>query len=96
MNCAVDELLAHRVWLRRLIAMAQLIVRKVDQVVVDALRRRAASHGRSAEAEHRELLRKALLTHSGRNLKRHLLRMPAVGDDLELEIRRPRARRVAL
>ena len=29
--------------------------------VVDALKRRAAAHGQSAEAEHREILRKTLL-----------------------------------
>lgn len=41
--------------------MAQLTVRNVNDQVVRALKRRAATHGRSAEAEHRELLRKALL-----------------------------------
>lgn len=41
--------------------MAQLTVRKVAQQVVRALKRRAAAHGRSAEAEHREILRAALL-----------------------------------
>ncbi|MDE2926895.1 MAG: hypothetical protein OXT71_10910 [Acidobacteriota bacterium] len=41
--------------------MAQLTVRNVTQQVVRALKRRAAAHGRSAEAEHREILRRALL-----------------------------------
>jgi plasmid stability protein len=41
--------------------MGQLTVRNVDDQVVRALKRRAAGHGRSAEAEHREILRKALL-----------------------------------
>ncbi len=41
--------------------MAQLTVRKVDDHVVKALRKRAADHGRSAESEHREILRAALL-----------------------------------
>ena len=41
--------------------MAQLTVRNVDDRVVRALKQRAASHGRSAEAEHREVLRVALL-----------------------------------
>lgn len=41
--------------------MAQLTVRNVNDQVVRALKQRAATHGRSAEAEHRELLRKALL-----------------------------------
>ena len=41
--------------------MAQLTVRKVGAEVVGALRRRAAANGRSAEAEHREILRASLL-----------------------------------
>ena len=40
--------------------MRQLIVRNLDDAVVDALKARAAAHGRSAEAEHREILRHAL------------------------------------
>lgn len=41
--------------------MGQLVVRNLEDGVVDALKARAAAHGRSAEAEHRELLRRALL-----------------------------------
>ncbi len=41
--------------------MGQLVVRNLGNDVVDALKARAAAHGRSAEAEHRELLRRALL-----------------------------------
>ena len=41
--------------------MPQLTVRKISTEVVGALKRRAAANGRSAEAEHRELLREALL-----------------------------------
>ena len=41
--------------------MAQLTVRNVNDQLVRALKRRAAEHGRSAEAEHREILRQALL-----------------------------------
>jgi antitoxin FitA len=40
--------------------MAQLLIRGVPQDVVDALKRRAAEHGRSAEAEHRAILEEAL------------------------------------
>lgn len=40
--------------------MAQLTVRKVSEEVVGALKRRAAARGRSAEAEHRDILRAAL------------------------------------
>jgi len=41
--------------------MAQLTVRKISGEVVGALKRRAAANGRSAEAEHREILRASLL-----------------------------------
>lgn len=40
--------------------MAQLLVRDVPQDVVEALKRRAAAHGRSAEAEHRFILEQTL------------------------------------
>ncbi len=40
--------------------MATLTVRKLDEAIVRALRIRAAEHGRSAEAEHREILQSAL------------------------------------
>jgi plasmid stability protein len=43
--------------------MATLTVRNLDADVVRRLRIRAAEHGRSAEAEHREILRLALLGH---------------------------------
>ena len=41
--------------------MAQLTVRKLSEEVVGALKRRAAANGRSAEAEHRAILRETLL-----------------------------------
>ena len=40
--------------------MATLTVRNLDDTLVRQLRVRAAEHGRSAEAEHREILRMAL------------------------------------
>lgn len=40
--------------------MAQLLVRDVSPDLVDALKRRAAEHGRSAEAEHRAILEQVL------------------------------------
>ena len=40
--------------------MPQLLVRDVPQDVVEALKRRAAEHGHSAEAEHRIILEEAL------------------------------------
>ncbi|HEX3953263.1 MAG TPA: Arc family DNA-binding protein [Stellaceae bacterium] len=40
--------------------MPQLLVRDVPLDVVEALKRRAAEHGRSAEAEHRAILENSL------------------------------------
>lgn len=40
--------------------LPQLLVRDVPHDVVDALKRRAADHGRSAEAEHRLILEEVL------------------------------------
>lgn len=66
--------------------MTQLIVRNLDEEVVRELKLRAARHGRSAEAEHREILREALLpAHGKRPLKELLLAMPSVGDDADFE-----------
>jgi plasmid stability protein len=65
--------------------MATLIVRNLDQRIVDALKQRAARHGRSAEAEHRELLRSALLRAPRRSLADLLTSMPNVGRDEDFE-----------
>jgi plasmid stability protein len=40
--------------------MGRLMVRDVDDDLITRLHRRAAAHGRSAEAEHREILRRVL------------------------------------
>ena len=62
--------------------MSQLIVRNVDPTLVRALKRRAASHGRSAEAEHREILARALAGDTGAEAFKALLAtMPDVGMD---------------
>jgi len=76
--------------------MAQLIVRNIDKSIVKALRSRAARHGRSAEAEHREILRNALSGGAPTDLKQLLLAMPAVGRDQDFRPRRGRSRRIEL
>jgi plasmid stability protein len=64
----------------------QLIVRNLDEEVVRELKLRAARHGRSAEAEHREILREALLPRGEKkSLKELLLEMPDVGEDADFE-----------
>lgn len=76
--------------------MAQLIVRNLDDALVESLKLRAARHRRSAEAEHREILRQALAGSHPGDLKQHLLSMPDLGRDKDFEVRRPRARRINL
>ncbi len=49
--------------------MAQLVVRNLDEELVRRLKLRAAEHGRSAEAEHREILRQALAAEPRRSFK---------------------------
>ena len=49
--------------------MAQLIIRNLDDELVARLKLRAAEHGRSAEAQHREILREALATEPRRSFK---------------------------
>ena len=64
-----------------LIAVAQLIVRNLDEDLVQRLKRRAAAHGRSTE-EHRRLLRQVLRPEG---LGAALLAMPDVGADADFE-----------
>jgi len=66
--------------------MAHLVVRDIEEEIVQALELRAAEHGRSAEAEHREILRNALRpSPQSRSLKEMLLSMPDVGEDEDFE-----------
>ncbi len=75
--------------------MADLLVRGVDESLVRALKERAASHGRSAEAEHRQILAEALIGPKKRTLTEALLAIPNVGADADFErVQPPEARRV--
>lgn len=65
--------------------MPQLIVRNLDSEIVRALKVRAAERGRSAEAEHREILRLALCPEPAKTLKDHLMAIPDVGLDEDFE-----------
>ena len=69
--------------------MSQLIVRNVGEEIVRALKRRAARHGRSVEAEHREILRDAVRADAERSsFKVALASMPAVGEDADFAVPR--------
>lgn len=65
--------------------MAQLIVRNLEDDVVQALKERAGRHGRSAEAEHREILRTVLAPEPAIDPKAVLFEMPDVGEDIDFE-----------
>jgi plasmid stability protein len=62
-----------------------LIVRNVEAGVIRLLKERAARNGRSAEAEHREILKAALSQPPKRSLNEVLLSMPVVGEDSDFE-----------
>jgi plasmid stability protein len=66
-------------------AMANLVVRNLDQSIVDALKQRAAKHGRSTEAEHRALLEALLLKPKAKSFAEALKNMPDVGEDTDFE-----------
>lgn len=61
--------------------MASLIVRDVDDEIVEALNSRARKKGISAEAEHRNLLADALLTPQRRSFSEVIQSIPSVGHD---------------
>ena len=54
--------------------MATLTVRNLDESLVRKLRIRAAEHGRSAEAEHREILRSVLETEEVKPNRQEIIR----------------------
>lgn len=72
----------------------QLVVRDLPEEIVRRLKERALEHGRSAEAEHREILRVALAPR--RTFKEALLAMPEAGDDDAFARPRRPSRRVRL
>lgn len=76
--------------------MAQLIVRGIEDDIVRALKERAGRHGRSAEAEHREILREALAERPAEDPKAVLLDMPDVGEDQDFARLRDHGRQVDL
>ena len=76
--------------------MAQLIVRDIPQQVVVRLKQRAARRGHSAEAEHREILKQALLFPRAPSLKAMLIGIPDVGRDADFGRPRRQGRRVVL
>ena len=60
-----------------------MLVRGVDDDLVQALKKRAGAHGRSQEAELRAILAAALLSPPRRNLAELLAAIPEVGVDAD-------------
>jgi len=65
--------------------MADLLVHGIDDALMQSLREQAAGHGRSAEAEHREILALALRPPKKRSFAEALMSMPEVGEDADFE-----------
>lgn len=65
--------------------MANLIVRNVDDAIVQALKARAGLEGISAEAEHRKILERALLRPVKKSFADVLRSIPKVGQDSDFE-----------
>lgn len=65
--------------------MANLLVRGVDDTLVQSLRELAAAHGRSSEAEHREILARALRRPKRKSFAEVLMAMPDVGADADFQ-----------
>ncbi|MBF6986656.1 DNA-binding protein [Cupriavidus sp. IK-TO18] len=65
--------------------MATLIVRGIDESLVQRLREQAAANGRSAEAEHRAILALALGGTRRRSFADVLASIPDVGEDADFQ-----------
>ncbi len=65
--------------------MPDLIVRKLEPELVAALKQRALRNGRSAEMEHRTILREVLMSVKKRSFAEVLSGMPNVGMDADFE-----------
>ena len=64
-----------------------LVVRNIEEDIALALKQLAASHGRSAEAEHREILKSVLQRPKRRSVAEVLSSMPNVGEDSDFNLR---------
>lgn len=64
--------------------MAQLIVRNLDEELVRRLKRRAAEHGRSVEAEHRLILHSVLMNDAPPGFKDWLMSLSELDSDLDI------------
>lgn len=69
------------------VVATNLVVRNVEEDIALALKQLAVSHGRSAEAEHREILKSVLQRPRRRSVAEVLSAMPNVGEDADFNFR---------
>lgn len=65
--------------------MSKLSAKKLDPEIVQVLKRRAARHGHSSEAEHRDILEKILLVPKKKSFPHVSASIPHVGEDTDFE-----------
>jgi len=65
--------------------MANLIVRNVNDALVNALKARAGKRGTSAEAEHRRILAQALAKPKKKSFTQVLTSIPKAGKDSDFK-----------
>jgi plasmid stability protein len=65
------------------IPMPSLVVRNLDQSLINALKARAVAHHRSTEAEHRAILAAILIEPQRKTFAEALSSIPAVGTDAD-------------
>ncbi len=65
--------------------MGNLLVRNVDNRIIQELKSRAGKHGVSAEAEHRSILASALIKPVRKSFTEAVMQIPPVGEDSDFE-----------
>jgi antitoxin FitA len=65
--------------------MPSLVVRNLDESIINALKQRAVGHQRSTEAEHRAILAEILLKPQRKTFAEALATIPDVGTDADFQ-----------
>lgn len=65
--------------------MPSLVVRNLDETIINALKKRAVEHHRSTEAEHRAILAEILLKPPRKSFAEALASIPDVGVDVDFQ-----------
>ncbi|MGD7033821.1 FitA-like ribbon-helix-helix domain-containing protein [Methylotuvimicrobium buryatense] len=65
--------------------MPSLVVRNLDDSIINALKERAVKHHRSTEAEHRAILAEVLMKPQRKSFAEALANIPTVGTDTDFQ-----------